>query len=77
MCSLCLMTPCHPSCPNAPEPKPVMECAWCHEGIFAGDKYIDSPEGPICEECVDGMTVTEYMELIGEKFSTAEEKEEW
>lgn len=75
MCSVCLSTPCHPRCPNAPEPVPVMVCSWCHEGILAGEKYIDVTGGQICEKCVEGMTVREYMELIGEGFTTAKEKE--
>lgn len=75
MCSMCMMTPCHPRCPNTPEPKPVYECERCGYGIFAGDKYYDSPEGYICKDCIDDMTVTEFMELVGEEFSTAEEEE--
>ena len=26
MCAECGMNPCHPRCPNAPEPVPVHEC---------------------------------------------------
>lgn len=40
-----------------------------------GDKYFDSPEGYICEECIEDMTTKEFMELIGETFSTAEKEE--
>lgn len=37
MCSVCGMNPCHPSCPNAPEPVPVYECCRCGYGILEGD----------------------------------------
>lgn len=50
MCAECGMNPCHPRCPNAPEPVPVHECVKCGYGILAGDKFWDSPEGKICEE---------------------------
>ena len=50
MCAECGMNPCHPRCPNAPEPVPIYECVKCGYGILAGDKFWDSPEGKICEE---------------------------
>ena len=59
MCAECGMNPCHPRCPNAPEPVPVHECVKCGYGILAGDKFWDSPEGKICEECVDDMSAEE------------------
>lgn len=37
MCSLCRQFPCHPRCPNAPEPVPLMRCKECGEGIYEGD----------------------------------------
>ena len=55
MCSVCGMNPCHPSCPNAPEPVPVYECCRCGYGILEGDKFWDSPAGYMCEDCVDEM----------------------
>mgnify|MGYP000378063329 CR=1 FL=1 len=61
MCAECGMNPCHPRCPNAPEPVPVHECVKCGYGILAGDKFWDSPEGKICEECVDDMSAEEIL----------------
>lgn len=75
MCDLCLSIPCHPRCPNAPEPAAVYSCCECGGGIQNGGKYYDSPEGYICEDCIEDMTVREFMELIGETFSTAEKEE--
>lgn len=75
MCSMCLAVTCHLGCPNAPEPVPVYECCKCGYGIFGGERYYDSPGGYVCEDCVDDMTVREFMELIGETFSTAEWEE--
>lgn len=76
MCSVCLSTPCHPRCPNAPEPEPVHNCSWCREPIFEEDEYMETSEGPVCKDCIEGMSVAEFMEMIGEKFSIAK-KEEW
>ena len=52
MCSLCLKTPCDSRCPNAPEPKPVVNCKECGVGIFEGERFYDSDKGPICEDCM-------------------------
>lgn len=75
MCAMCGNYPCVSRCPNASEPKPVFECVKCGEGIFEEDKYYDSPEGYICKDCVEDMTVSEFMEMIGETFSTAKKEE--
>ena len=72
MCSLCLKTPCDSRCPNAPEPKPVENCKESGVGIFEGERFYDSEKGPICEDCMDDMTVSEMLELFGEKFTIAE-----
>ena len=69
MCAECGMNPCHPRCPNAPEPVPVHECVKCGYGILAGDKFWDSPEGKICEECVDDMSAEEILKLCGESLT--------
>lgn len=76
MCSVCWQIPCHPRCPNAPEPEPVKECSVCGDGIFAGDKFYDGPDGAICESCIEDLSVRDFIELIGESLSEAEEKEE-
>lgn len=75
MCVMCGSNPCVNRCANAPEPVPVYKCCKCGDGIMDGEKYYDSPEGHICEDCIDDMTAKEFMELIGETFSTAEKEE--
>lgn len=72
MCMVCRKTPCHPRCPNTPEPKPIMRCADCGEGIYDGDEYYDVGDGcGICKECIEDKTTLELMDLFGEKFSVA------
>lgn len=75
MCAECGMNPCHPRCPNAPEPVPVHECVKCGYGILVGDKFWNSPEGKICEECVDDMSAEEILKLCGESLTEAEKEE--
>ena len=75
MCRVCMSVPCHPRCPNAPEPVEVFNCCKCGEGIQDGEKYYDSLGGYVCEDCIDDMTAREFMELIGEKFSIVEKEE--
>ena len=71
MCAECGMNPCHPRCPNAPEPEPVHTCNKCGYGIFEGDKFFHGPEGYICRECLDDMTAEEILEMLGESLRTA------
>lgn len=71
MCGVCLMTPCHPRCPNAPEPVAARICSRCAGGIMVGQGYLDSEEGPICEECLSDMTAREYLDFVGERLTTA------
>ena len=54
---------------------PVHECVKCGYGILAGDKFWDSPEGKICEECVDDMSAEEILKLCGESLTEAEKEE--
>lgn len=74
MCSMCLMIPCHPRCPNASEPAVVRICSRCAGGITEGEEYLDSDEGPICEECLSDMTAKEYLEYVGERLATAQKE---
>lgn len=71
MCGVCMGVRCHPRCPVAPEPEAVYKCRRCGGGICEGDKYLDSLEGKICEDCLDGMTVNEVLGLFGERLATA------
>ncbi len=63
MCDICRQIPCHPACPNAPEPKPVMHCGKCGKGLYAGDRHYEG----ICESCLGDMDISEWLELFGEK----------
>lgn len=57
------------------EPVPVHECVKCGYGILVGDKFWDSPEGKICEECVNDMSAEEILKLCGESLTEAEKEE--
>ena len=52
MCSECYQTPCHPRCPNAPDPPKVYECAGCSDSIVDGQDYYEVAGKPYCEDCV-------------------------
>lgn len=79
MCSVCRMTPCHPNCPNAPEPLPVCICSECGNGIFQGEKYLDLGDETYCRECLDDMDSESLLNLMGYRLATAEHEEvgEW
>ena len=63
--------PCHPRCPNAPEPKEVHICSECLEGIYPGDRFYESCGSYVCEECLKSMTIDEIFELLGESLEKA------
>ena len=75
MCEICRKTPCHPRCPNAPEPKPVERCCLCGEGICEGDEYLNTKDGCECKDCKKKKTKNQKKELIGESLTTAERED--
>lgn len=71
MCSICLKSPCDARCPNADSTIPVTVCSECGAGIYEGDKYFDSGNKKICEECMGWMSVAELLSILGEELKTA------
>lgn len=53
MCSECRQTPCHPRCPNAPEPIAFGYCEQCGKGLRGDYEYFtDSYGNTFCSlEC--------------------------
>lgn len=74
MCAECLTTPCHPRCPNAKEPKPIHTCIECKDGIYAGDKFLTTEKGTVCEDCLRDMSGTDLLELMGERLEEAKDE---
>lgn len=70
MCSICLQSPCHSRCPNAPEPQPAAYCKSCGEPLYIGDKHFDG----ICKDCLDDMGTRDWLELFGEHLMEIEEE---
>ena len=52
MCDICWQSPCHPRCPNAPEPPVAHRCVFCGCEIYEGEGYYDLDGEPWCEVCV-------------------------
>lgn len=75
MCEICHMTPCHPQCPNAPEPHAVYYCKVCGEPIVAGETYYEMDSEFYHEECFEDNAVNILMEECGAMKSVAEEPE--
>ena len=53
MCEICHRSPCHPRCPNAPDPIPVFVCSGCGQDIEVGVDYWDVLGEQYCEYCID------------------------
>ena len=64
MCQECLRTPCHPRCPNAPEPEeiPVYVCSGCSKEIMDGEDYWEIMGEQWCEDCIDKARQTARAE---------------
>lgn len=75
MCSECLQTPCHPRCPNAPEPKGVTDCYRCKNPIVPGDEYATIDGVDYCESCLEDMPLSELITLTGWDWKRASEED--
>lgn len=73
MCSVCRQHPCHPMCPNAPEPPAVYTCESCKEPIRAGDEYFELDGDYWHEECASDNAMEILTEHCGGTKRTAEE----
>jgi hypothetical protein len=61
MCDICLRSPCHPRCPNAPDPPAVFVCSGCGGTIREGDNYWTILGEQWCGGCIDNAWgVAEY-----------------
>ena len=63
MCSICRQTPCHPRCPNAPEPPSFGKCVKCNTKILDGDDYYDIDGEYYCEDCIHESRKTAEVEI--------------
>ena len=50
MCDECLQFPCHPRCPNAPDPPAVYVCSGCGDDIHDGEDYWEVMGEQFCEK---------------------------
>lgn len=77
MCDVCHQSPCHPRCPNAPEPRALYECKVCGEGITAGEDYYEMDGEQYHEECFRDNAVEILEKECGAFKRTAEEDGSW
>lgn len=74
MCDICRQSPCHPRCPNAPEPDPVYTCKYCGEGIYVEDEYAEIDGEYYHADCLsDEMPIYELLSLFGVSVEIAQE----
>lgn len=64
MCAVCNTSPCHPRCPNAPEPAAVAECFFCHDEIREGEEYTDVDGTPVCKDCVTNISIENLLDVF-------------
>ena len=71
MCSVCLTHPCHPFCPNAPEPQSIGFCQDCGEEIFEGSEYAEINGDLYHKDCLDVMSTENLLKLFGVELQEA------
>lgn len=72
MCMICRQAPCHPSCPNAPDPPAVYTCKFCEEPIVKGDEYVEVDGDFYHEDCFNDCAVKILVERFGAVKGVAE-----
>ena len=72
MCDLCYHFPCLSGCPNAEDERPVHICTNCGTPIYDGDRYADLGDRKLCEECIDGLSSDEWLDILGTEWQYAE-----
>lgn len=63
MCAICHSAPCHPRCPNAPEPIAIDDCHLCDKPIREGEEHFTIGSVAVCKTCVKNMSMLQLMEL--------------
>ena len=66
MCEECRQIPCHPRCPNAPDPPMVYKCIYCAKPIREGDEFYDVDGDPWCEDCMTDCHKTAEVDDEGD-----------
>lgn len=56
---------------DPPDSVIVYTCSVCGGEIYEGEEYYDSAKGPICIDCMEGMSVQEILELVGDQLEVA------
>jgi len=70
MCEICRQTPCHSRCPQT-DVRAACFCRNCYAGIWPGQEFYQSAQGPVCMECISEMTVRDVIRMVGEKLDIA------
>ena len=68
MCQICGQMPCLSRCPNCTDEEPeLIKCRFCKALLYKGDRYLSTPKGCICEECLDAFTMWEWLEAFNKE----------
>ena len=70
MCKECEQSYCDSFCPEFSDYLPGVGvpgklCASCGEGIYSGEFYYLIDDKAYCEECVEGLDISELAEIFG------------
>lgn len=65
MCAICHSAPCHPRCPNAPDPIAIDDCYLCDSPIREGEEYYTIGDVSVCKHCAETMTMNKMTDITG------------
>ena len=71
MCDICRQIPCDARCPNAKDEAGNTECSFCKLPIHKGERYLPTPEGNYCIECMKSFSMWEWLGVFGEELEEA------
>ena len=75
MCEMCRQFPCHPQCPNAPDPPKVYTCKHCDDPIVEGEMFYKLDDDYYHEECFEDNATEILKESYGATKGIAEEEQ--
>ena len=73
MCNVCHQYPCHPACPNAPEPKRICRCPACLEPVYKGDRVAEIDGEYYHTECLESMPIEQLLKMLDVELHDADE----
>jgi len=65
MCQFCGQMPRLSRCPNCRDEEPeLIKCRFCKALLYEGNRYLSTPKGSYCLDCLETFTPFEWLEML-------------